>query len=108
MAESVRGRWGRSNNETVRRRAHNGGGEEEIEVWLDHVQLVICRSRDYDITLSNYDAHEKYVFDHILGLIIPEEQALLLYTQFVKMNLYNYVHLLRYNVSCILIWANTK
>ena len=43
MAKLVRGRWGRSNNEAVQRRAHNDGKEDDI-------QSVICRSRDHDIT----------------------------------------------------------
>ena len=74
MAESVRGRWGCNNNEAVRRRAHSGGKEGEVEAckilglkdevgksraswvmikltWLDHVEPVICRSLDHDITI---------------------------------------------------------
>ena len=65
MAESVRGRWGCSDDATVWRRVHSGGGEEvkgEVDesragwvmiklTWRDHVEPVICRSRDHDITL---------------------------------------------------------
>ena len=52
MTESVQERWGRSDNEAIRRRAHSGDKEDEVEAWLDHVQPVICRSRDHDITIA--------------------------------------------------------
>ena len=64
MAESVRGRWGCNDDEAIRRRAHGGGEEDEVEAykilgwkdevgksragwvmikltWLDHVEPVI-------------------------------------------------------------------
>ena len=72
MAESVRGRWGCNDNEAIQRRAYSGGKEDEAKackilewkdevgksrvgwlIWLDHVQPVICRSRDHDITLED-------------------------------------------------------
>ena len=75
MAESVRGRWSCNNDEAIQRRAHSGGKEDEVEAckilgwkdevgksragwvmikltWLDHVEPVICRSRDHDITIA--------------------------------------------------------
>ena len=75
MAESVRGRWVCNNDEAIRRRAHSGGKEDEVEeckilgwkdevgrsragwvmiklTWLDHVEPVICRSRDHNITIA--------------------------------------------------------
>ena len=75
MAESVQGRWGCNNNEAIQRRAHSGGEEDEVEAckilgwkdevgksragwvmikltWLDHVEPVICKSRDHDITIA--------------------------------------------------------
>ena len=31
-------------------------------IWLDHVQLVICKSRDYDITIAFLDvSFVKYI-----------------------------------------------
>ena len=69
MAESVQGRWGYNNDEVIQKRAHSGSKEDEAEAykilgwkdkvsksrigwltWLNHVQLVIYKSRDYDIT----------------------------------------------------------
>ena len=75
MAESVRGRWGCNNNEAIQRRAHSGGKKDEVEArkilrwkdevgksrtgwvrikltWLDHMEPVICKSRDHDTTAS--------------------------------------------------------
>ena len=75
MAELVRGRWGCNNDEAIRKRAHSGGKEDEVEAykilgwkdevgksragwlmikltWLDNVKSVICRSRDHDITVT--------------------------------------------------------
>ena len=70
MAELVWRRWGYNDNETIQRRAHSSGEEDEAEAykilgwkdevgksrvgwltWLDHVQSVICKSRDDDITI---------------------------------------------------------
>ena len=74
MAKSVRGRWGYNEDEAIQKRAHSGGEEDEVEAckilgwkdevgksragwvmikltWLDHVEPVICKSRDHDITL---------------------------------------------------------
>ena len=74
MAESVRGKWGCNDKEAIRRRAYSGGKEDEFEAckilgwkdevdksragwvmikltWLDHVEPMICRFRDHDITI---------------------------------------------------------
>ena len=73
MAELIGGRWACNDNEAIQKRAHSGGEEDEVEAckilrwkdevsksragwvmikltWLDHVEPVICRSRDHDIT----------------------------------------------------------
>ena len=78
MAESVQGRWGCNDDEAIQRGAHSSGEEDEIEAykilgwkdevgksragwvmikltWLDHVEPVICRSRDHDITSPFYN-----------------------------------------------------
>ena len=74
MAELVWGKWGCNDNEAIRRRAHSGGKEDEAEAckilrwkdevgkshvgwltWLDHVQPMIYRSCDYDITENALD-----------------------------------------------------
>ena len=71
MAKSVQGRWGCNNDKAIQKRAHSSGKEDEAEAckilgwknevdkwregwltWLDHVQPVICRSRNYDITIA--------------------------------------------------------
>ena len=75
MAESVQERWGCNDDEAIRRRAYSSGKEDVVEAckilgwkdkvgkshaglvmikltWLDHVEPVICRSHDHDITKS--------------------------------------------------------
>ena len=74
MAKPIQERWSCNENEAIRKRAYSGGEEDEVKAckilewknevgksragwvminltWLDHVEPVICRSRDYDITI---------------------------------------------------------
>ena len=71
MTELVWGRWDCNYDEAIQRRAHSAGKDDEAEVckilgwkdevgksrvswltWLDHVQPMIWRSRDHDITIA--------------------------------------------------------
>ena len=75
MAKLVQERWSCNDNKPIQRRAHSGGKKDEAEVckilewkdevgksrvgwvmvkltWLDHMQPVIYKSRDCDITIA--------------------------------------------------------
>ena len=73
IAESVQRRWDCNDDEVIQRRAHSGSEKDKVETckilgwkdevgksrtgwvmikltWLDHMEPVICRSCDHDIT----------------------------------------------------------
>lgn len=47
----------------------------------------------------NYNIYEKHKFNYVLNLITLKAYTLLLYAQYVKMNVYNCIYLFEYNIE---------